>query len=127
MRIAQKHDLMAPKTTFILLWICALTIGQVLCQEAGESPITDPRIGLRCQELLGSRAQKIKVQQKAKGLISRNNKLLKRIPLQKKTLIRSLERTGVKLRHQNYLLGLQIASTEEHIIRSGCPGLALSK
>jgi hypothetical protein len=87
--------------------------------------ITDPKVSLRCKEMLKNRNEKIQLKQKLKGLIKRTNRIIKRNNKARLSALQSIRRTNRKVKQEHYLTVLRIKSLEENIIRKGCPGLLL--
>lgn len=97
----------------------------VLAQDSTGDLINDPSLSLRCKELIKQRNQKIIVKQKMKSLIKRNEKLMSRTPVNKKTTMSKLRLSYQELRNEIYLINIVIRSMEEDIVRKGCPGIRL--
>jgi cell fate (sporulation/competence/biofilm development) regulator YmcA (YheA/YmcA/DUF963 family) len=87
--------------------------------------IKDPAISARCRELLQERNDKVQITQRMKALLDKNNKLLKKIPEEKKTAKMTLDLTKTQLTNEIQLSQLKINRMEEDIVRQGCPGVSL--
>jgi hypothetical protein len=88
--------------------------------------INDPKLSLRCQNLLKERREKIKLTQRTRALIERTDSLIKKhsysrreAPKQKALIAKR------QLNHNLELFSLKVKNIEENIIRSGCPGVPL--
>ncbi len=90
-----------------------------------QDAITKPALSLRCKEMLRERGEKIKVQQRLNALLQRNQDLIKKSPRAKKSLHNRLLSTQVKIKNELHLTNLNIETTEENVVRSGCPGISL--
>lgn len=90
-----------------------------------QDAITKPALSLRCKEMLRERGEKIKVQQRLNALLQRNQELIKKSPRAKKSLHNRLLSTQVKIKNELHLTNLNIETTEENVVRSGCPGISL--
>jgi hypothetical protein len=93
---------------------------EALMQDA----VTKPVLSLRCKDMIKERDQKVKVQQRLNGLLLRNQGLIKKAPKAKNSLHSQLLANQIKIKNELYLMNLNIESTEENIIRSGCPGIS---
>lgn len=87
--------------------------------------ITDPAISRRCQELLEKRNEKVVLRQKLSGLLSRNERLQKITPAEKKSIIRELNANKLGISKELRLVNMRIQRYEEDLIRKGCPGIQL--
>lgn len=87
--------------------------------------INNPSIGYRCRILVERRQEKIIYKQRLTALLLRNEKLQKRAPLERKTLLRKLRKNRRHLKNELRLALLQIRNQEEAAIRKGCPGIVL--
>lgn len=114
------------KLILTIFTLCFLTgIQDVLAQDYENTVVTDPSISRRCEELLTSRNQKVSHKQKLMELITRNRKLLKYVPKEKKSVkIKLIDNYG-KLKNELRLSLIKINHYEESIVRTGCPGLTL--
>jgi hypothetical protein len=111
---------------FFTVIVLAVTLSANAQDEAlMQDAITKPALSLRCKELFKERAEKIQIQQRLNALLSRNQSLLKKTPLEKNTLVARLKSNQVRVKNELHLANLQIEGMEENIIRSGCPGLSL--
>lgn len=90
-----------------------------------QDAITKPNLSFRCKELFREREEKIRVQQKLSALLQRNEAVIRKTPPSRETLLARLKANQVRVRNELHLATLQIASMEENIVRSGCPGLSL--
>ena len=114
------------KLYFITFTLCFLIgLSSIHAQDYENTVITDPSISRRCEELLIKRNQKVAHKQKLMELITRNRKLLKYVPKEKKTVkVKLIENYG-KLKNELRLSLVKITHLEEGIVRTGCPGLTL--
>ncbi|PIK16689.1 hypothetical protein [Halobacteriovorax sp. JY17] len=114
------------KLLFIIFTLCFLfELSSIQAQDYENTVITDPSISRRCEELLDKRNQKVAHKQKLMELITRNRKLLKYVPKEKKTVkVKLIENYG-KLKNELRLSLIKITHLEESIVRTGCPGLTL--
>jgi hypothetical protein len=110
-----------------LVFLMLIFVNTLAAQESEllRNAIQDPAQSIRCKELFKEREEKISMKQKLSGLIQRNEVLQRRTPDNKQSLKKRLEANHVKVRNEIYLNALQIQTTEEKIVRSGCPGLNL--
>lgn len=109
-----------------LFLLCAILETNVsVAQDYENTVVTDPSISRRCEELLHKRNQKIGHKQKLMELITRNRRLLKYIPKEKKSVKTKLIDNYGKLKNELRLSLIKITHFEESIVRTGCPGLAL--
>lgn len=106
--------------------LCVFVESQnLMAQDYENTVVTDPSISRRCEELLGKRNQKVGHKQKLMELITRNRRLLKYVPKEKKTVKTKLITNYGKLKNELRLSLIKISHLEENIVRTGCPGLAL--
>jgi hypothetical protein len=111
-----------------LISILILLYASQLLAQLGEDIndiITDPSVSERCKELIKERNDKINSKQKLKALLKRNEKLLAKTPRKKKSARSKLNLSYNDIKHEIYLLNLNIQSKEENIVRQGCPGIRL--
>ncbi|MFX3675449.1 MAG: hypothetical protein ACN6I6_00275 [bacterium] len=87
--------------------------------------ITDPAISRRCQNLLDQRNEKVILRQKLATLLSRNERLAKITPPEKKSISRELTANNLGISKELRLVNLRIQRDEENLIRKGCPGIQL--
>jgi len=90
-----------------------------------QDPVTRPELSIRCKELHEQKNAKVKNQQRLNALLQRNQSLMKKTPEEKELMRAKLKANQIKIKNELYLTNLNIESTEERIIRSGCPGIAL--
>ena len=90
-----------------------------------QDAITRPTLSLRCKELFRDRDDKIRVQQRLNALLQRNESLIRKTPANKESLRARMQANQIRVKNELYLATLNIASMEENIVRSGCPGLSL--
>lgn len=90
-----------------------------------QDAITKPALSLRCKELFNERADKIRMQQKLNGLLSRNQEMVKKSPNAKQAFHARLKASEIRIKNELHLTNLRIQEMEENIVRSGCPGLSL--
>ena len=90
-----------------------------------QDAITRPTLSLRCKELFRDRDDKIRVQQRLNALLQRNESLIRKTPQNKESLRARMQANQIRVKNELYLATLNIASMEENIVRSGCPGLSL--
>ena len=110
----------------VLVIFLALPLGLLADDEALlHDANTKPTQSLRCKEYFKDREIKIGMQQRLNALLQRNQLLLKRTPSGKESLHARIQANQVRVKNELLLTTLQIASMEENIIRSGCPGLNL--
>ncbi|WP_216639895.1 hypothetical protein [Halobacteriovorax marinus] len=113
------------KYFFHIFTLCFLLLSSSVAQDYENTVITDPSISRRCEELLNKRNQKVAHKQKLMELITRNRRLLKNVPKEKKTVkVKLIENYG-KLKNELRLSLIKITHLEESIVRTGCPGLTL--
>jgi hypothetical protein len=87
--------------------------------------INDPSVSLRCKEMIKERNDKVATKQKLKSLFKRNEKLVNKVPKNKKTTRVRLDLSLNQIKNEIYLINMQIAEREENIVRQGCPGIRL--
>ena len=88
--------------------------------------INDPKLSLRCQNLLKDRREKIELTQKTRSLVERTNDLLKRNDYSSREAPKEKAKIALRqLNHNLELFNLKVKNIEEKIIRSGCPGVPL--
>ncbi len=92
---------------------------------ANQVILEDPMVSLRCKELIREREKKVEVKQKLKSLIEKTTILLKKSQDERPTAIGKLASTQSKLKANHKEAVKRIAQMEEHIVRSGCPGIKL--
>jgi hypothetical protein len=109
--------------TVILLALVNVSHAQdeYLMQDA----ITKPSLSLRCKEMLRERSDKVKIQQRLNALLQRNRDLIKKSPKAQMSVHNRLLSNQVKVKNELHLTNLNIETTEENIVRSGCPGISL--
>ncbi len=110
---------------FLTVTLSIYTVHSALAQDYRKSVVTDPSISRRCESLLAKRNKKIKHKQKISALISRNRKLQKVVPVQKKTLKEKLTINHSRLTRELHLTLTKVTHLEENIVRRGCPGITL--
>ena len=87
--------------------------------------INDPSVSLRCKEMIKERNEKVATKQKLKSLFKRNEKLLNKVPKNKKSTRIRLDLSLNQIKNEIYLINMQISEKEENIVRQGCPGIRL--
>ncbi|MCY4524222.1 MAG: hypothetical protein OXB84_05750 [Halobacteriovoraceae bacterium] len=92
---------------------------------ARDSVINDPAISRRCEQLLFKRNRKKSYCQKLVELISRNQRLQKITPQNKKSVKSKLTANMRKLKQRLKLGKLRLEKYEEDIIKKGCPGIQI--
>jgi len=114
------------KLILMIFTLCILLgITNGLAQDYENTVVTDPSISRRCEELLNKRNQKVSHKQKLIELITRNRRLLKYVPKEKKSVKTKLIDNYGKLKNELRLSLIKINHYEESIVRTGCPGLTL--
>jgi uncharacterized membrane protein YccC len=100
--------------TFILMGFSQRTI------------IDDPKLSLRCQNLLQERTEKIDLTQKTRALLERSNSILEQNTQSTREAAKQKAKITIRqLNHNLELFELKVKNIEEKIIRSGCPGVPL--
>lgn len=112
-------------TLFLIALAFCLLQGPLLAQDWRPSLITDPGLTSRCKELLDNRQKKILIKQKLTGLLSRNQRLLKRTPPNKVSIKDKLLIQRGRIERELELVKARLATMDENIIRRGCPGISL--
>lgn len=124
--LIQAHVILRSMKVLFTVIVLALSYSS-FSQESDllQDAITKPNLSFRCKELFRERDDKIRVQQKLNSLLQRNESLIKKTPESRDTLHARLKANHVRVRNELHLTTLQIATMEENIVRSGCPGLSL--
>ena len=110
--------------TLLTVIVLALSF-QVIAQEEAlmQDAITKPALSLRCKDMLLERDNKIKIQQRLNALLQRNKILLNKSA--KSSIHNKLLSNQIRIKNEIYLNNLNVQTTEENIVRSGCPGIPL--
>lgn len=113
------------KTLFTVI-VLALNF-PVLAQEEAlmQDAITKPALSLRCKDMLQERESKIEIQQRLNALLQRNKILLNKSEKSRASIHNKLISAQIRIKNEIYLNNLNIQTTEEKIVRSGCPGIPL--
>jgi hypothetical protein len=113
------------KKLFTVIVLALFT--HVHAQEEGlmQDAITKPALSLRCKNMLQERDNKIKIQQRLNALFQRNKILLRKSEKSKASIHNKLLASQIRIKNEIHLNNLNIQTTEENIVRSGCPGIPL--
>ena len=87
--------------------------------------INDPSVSLLCKEMIKERNDKVVTKQKLKSLFKRNEKLVTKVPKNKKSTRVRLDLSLNQIKNEIYLINMQISQMEENIVRQGCPVIRL--
>lgn len=119
---------MPQRVITLLVFFCASSWAHTPVDSDNEfsiNVITDPAISRRCQNLLDQRNEKVVLRQKLATLLSRNERLAKITPAEKKSIMRELHANNLGISKELRLVSLRIQRDEEGLIRKGCPGIQL--
>jgi len=97
---------------------------RIYAQTAQEVIIADPSVTSRCKGMLEKREELQSIKQKLIGLKKRNQNLLRKIPLEKKSLKNKAENSAKMLARESELNQLKLQNKEDEIIKNGCPGIS---
>ena len=116
------------KKRLIFIILVGILVGlsrQATAQITLRNILKDPAVSLRCKELIKERQEKLEVKQKAQFLMRKSEGIEENSPDRKLSIKRKMKVSQAKLRRKIFVVGKQIERMEDHIIRTGCPGIRL--
>ena len=107
------------------LLLLALSAPNLWGQGPLSKKITDPTLGLKCQELIEKRRQKLDSKSRAQALLRRSQTLRETTPQVKQSIRQKLDINRKKLERILHDISSREKKMAEDIVFKGCPGMAL--
>lgn len=105
-----------------LILLCVMGSYSAIGVERLENATT---LSPRCKNMLEKHKQRVHLKQRLKALISRNSRLQKITPLERKELREVLRENMVRLSHKLEYIVTKAEREEEQMIRQGCPSISI--
>lgn len=105
----------------LLIFLSYNTLSNTNFELFTKSPITNPSIGLRCNELIKKRESKIRMRQRLNEVLSKVFNLKKIAPKNKVQARKRLESIEAKTKKEIQLSNFKIQNLRRTLIKQGCP------